>query len=142
MRKDFEDKILLFPFFDAASLGMSLETDQIEGRIYDTTEDCVMEMEELKNELSMIVVTQTNTGRERWDTPETKTGVGRKSRLRKDRYSALLMANMSARQIMVEKKAMEFGHYGGFAKKQAGEKEGGPLYHGPNWWTEKMGDIY
>ena len=47
------------------------------------------ELEELKNELSMIVVTQTATGRERWDTPEVKPGAGRKSRLRKDRYSSL-----------------------------------------------------
>ena len=142
MRKDFEDKVLLFPFFDAATLGMSLETDQIEGRLYDTTEDCVMELEELKNELSMIVVTQTGAGRERWDTPEVKTGAGRKSRLRKDRYSALLMANMAARQIMTEKRVIEFGHYGGFAKRSEEGGEEGPLYHGPAWWTEKMGDIY
>ena len=142
MRKDFEDKILLFPFFDSVSLGLSLERDKIEGRVYETLEDCVMEIEELKNELSMIVLTQTATGRERWDTPEIKTGVGRKSRLRKDRYSALLMANMCARQIMVEKTVLEYGHYGGFAKKAEKDGEGGPLYHGPQWWTEKMGDMY
>lgn len=62
-----------------------------------------MEIEELKNELSMIVMTQTGTGRERWDTPEVKVAAGKKRRLRKDRYSSLIMANMSARQMSVEK---------------------------------------
>jgi hypothetical protein len=144
LRKDFEDKVLLFPFFDSVSLGLSAERDQIEGRTYDTTEDCVMELEELKNELSMIVVTQTATGRERWDTPEVKTGAGRKSRLRKDRYSSLLMANMSARQMSTEKTVREFGHYGGFAERSEfiEKPDTGPMYNGPAWWTENMGDIY
>ena len=88
LRKDFEDKLVLFPDFDSVSLGLSAEEDNIEGRIYDTLEDCVMEIEELKNELSMIIMTQTGTGRERWDTPEVKIAAGKKSRLRKDRYSS------------------------------------------------------
>ena len=62
MRKDFEDKVLLFPFFDSASIGLSIEQDKVAGRKYDTLEDCVMEIEELKDELSMIVMTQTATG--------------------------------------------------------------------------------
>ena len=95
LRKDFEDKLVLFPAFDAVSLGLSAEEDNMIGRTYDTLEDCVMEIEELKNELSMIIMTQTSTGRERWDTPEIKVAAGRKSRMRKDRYSSLIMANMS-----------------------------------------------
>ena len=92
----------------------------------------------------MIVVTQTATGRERWDTPEVKTGAGRKSRLRKDRYSSLLMANMSARQMSTEKTVREFGHYGGFAERSEfiEKPDTGPMYNGPAWWTENMGDIY
>ena len=50
------------------SIGLS-EDDKI-AKKYDTLEDCVMEIEELKDELSMIVMTQTSTGREKWDTPE------------------------------------------------------------------------
>ena len=46
-------------------------------------------IEELKNELSIIMITQTTAGRDRWDTPEVKLAAGRKDRLRKDRYSAL-----------------------------------------------------
>jgi len=143
LRKDFEDRILLFPFFDSASLGLSLEQDKASGRKYDTLEDCVMEIEELKDELSMIVMTQTSTGRERWDTPEVKTGTGRKSRLRKDRYSSLLMANMSARVLAVEKSVVEYGAIGGFARSDSSEKfNNDKLYHGPNWFSEKIQDVY
>ena len=144
LRKDFEDKLVLFPDFDSVSLGLSAEEDNIEGRIYDTLEDCVMEIEELKNELSMIIMTQTGTGRERWDTPEVKIAAGKKSRLRKDRYSSLIMANMSARQLDVERTVRTYDHYGGFARKSGEQdnKDNGPMYHGPSWFTENMGDIY
>jgi len=143
LRKDFEDRIVLFPFFDSASIGLSIEDDKISGRRYDTLEDCVMEIEELKDELSMIVMTQTSTGRERWDTPEVKVAAGKKSRLRKDRYSSLLMANMSARLLSVEKSSVEFSTIGGFAQSDTNSKfSNEKLYHGPAWFAEKMQDIY
>ena len=143
LRKDFEDKILLFPFFDSASIGLSIEHDKVSGRKYDTLEDCVMEIEELKDELSMIVMTQTTAGRERWDTPEVKVAAGRKSRLRKDRYSSLLMANMSARNLITEKGISKFNTIGGFAQKDSSSKfENEQLYHGPSWFAEKMQDVY
>tara|TARA_R100000008_G_scaffold34400_1_gene19451 strand:+ start:5970 stop:7946 length:1977 start_codon:yes stop_codon:yes gene_type:complete len=142
LRKDLEDKIVLFPYFDSASLGIALETDKSSGKKYDTLEDCVMEIEELKDELSMIVMTQTSTGRERWDTPEVKTGAGRKSRLRKDRYSALIMANMSARHILVVKEMPEYGAFGGFAGETGSRFSSEKLFQGPSWFTEKMDNIY
>ena len=143
LRKDFEDRVVLFPYFDSASLGIALEVDKSVGRKYDTLEDCVMEIEELKDELSMIVMTQTSTGRERWDTPEVKTGAGRKSRLRKDRYSSLIMANMSARDLNTEKTTLEFGAFGGFANGQPSfGVGGGKLYNGPSWFVEKTQNLY
>ena len=144
LRKDFEDKVVLFPAFDAVSLGLSAEDDNRTGRVYDTLEDCVMEIEELKNELSMIIMTQTSTGRERWDTPEIKVAAGKKSRLRKDRYSSLIMANMSARHFGNQQSVTKYDHYGGFASKDQGQKEkdDGPLYNGPSWFTENLGNIY
>jgi len=143
LRKDFEDKAVLFPYFDSASLGIALEVDKSLDRKYDTLEDCVMEIEELKDELSMIVMTQTSTGRERWDTPEVKTGAGRKSRLRKDRYSSLIMANMSARNLLIEKTTLESGAIGGFANGQPTfGASGGKLYQGPAWFTEQVKGIY
>jgi len=59
MRKDFEDKVLLFPYFDAATIGLAISEDKLRDRKYDTLEDCVMDIEELKDELSMIVMSQT-----------------------------------------------------------------------------------
>ena len=143
LRKDFEDKSVLFPYFDSVSLGIALEVDKSVGRKYDTLEDCVMEIEELKDELSMIVMTVTSNGRERWDTPEVKTGAGRKSRLRKDRYSSLIMANMSARYLSVEKTTLDIGAIGGFADGMphfgaVDEK----LFQGPSWFTEKTKGLY
>jgi len=145
LRKDFEDKVVLFPYFDSVSLGIALEVDKSVGRKYDTLEDCVMEIEELKDELSMIVMTQTSTGRERWDTPEVKTGAGRKNRLRKDRYSSLIMANMSARSLNIVKTKLEAGAIGGFANGQLSPvliDRNEPLFQGPAWFTEKSKDIY
>ena len=143
LRKDFEDKIVLFPYFDTVSLGLALEIDKSLGRKYDTLEDCVMEIEDLKDELSIIEMTQTNTGRERWDTPEVKTGAGRKKRLRKDRYSSLIMANMSARYISTEKVAPEYGAIGGFANGQPSFGGlGDKMYHGPAWFTEGTKGLY
>jgi len=137
-----EDKIVLFPYFDAASLGIALEGDKASGRYYDTLEDCVMEIEELKDELSMIIMTQTSTGRERWDTPEVKTGTGRKNRLRKDRYSALIMANMSARYLLITKPTLGEGAFGGFAQQNASAFSNDQLFHGPAWFTDKIQNLY
>lgn len=142
MRKDFEDKVLLFPFFDSISLGLALNEDSVANRFYDTLEDCVMEIEELKNELSIIMITQTTAGRDRWDTPEVKLAAGRKDRLRKDRYSALLMANMAARTLRRTPETPAYEVTGDFARGPVKSKEEGPLYVGPAWWTEKIRDIY
>lgn len=144
LRKDFEDKVVLFPYFDSVSIGLSIESDKANNRVYDTLEDCVLEIEELKDELSMIIMTQTSTGRERWDTPEVKVGAGKKTRLRKDRYSALIMANMSARNLMNTKNDIEYGAIGGFAMVDRNSRfeNSGKLFSGPSWFTDKMQDIY
>ena len=144
LRKDLEDKMLLFPFFDSVSLGLSSAEDEIKGRSYDTLEDCVMEIEELKNELSIIQMTQTTNGRDRWDTPELVVSVGKKSKMRKDRYSALLMANMAARIISKMPTKYDYEFYGGFAyPPESKTKERSEDYYvGPSWFTDKMKDVY
>lgn len=143
LRKDFEDRIVLFPYFDSVSIGLSIEDDKIANRKYDTLEDCVMEIEELKDELSMIIMTQTSTGRERWDTPEVKVAAGKKNRLRKDRYSSLIMANMSARILSIEKDVVEYGAIGGFAQQDNSAKyDNEKMYYGPSWFSDKVQDIY
>ena len=66
---------------------------------FDTLGGMRLRYRRIKDELSMIQMTQTTSGRDRWDTPEVVVGTGKKSKMRKDRYSALLMANMAARVL-------------------------------------------
>jgi len=112
LRKDMEDRVALFPQFDNITLSLVSEHDKRQFadmkdklgdnaalKLYDTLEDAVLEIEELKTELSTITVSRTATGRERFDTPEIKLKTGKKGRMRKDRYSALIIANMIARSM-------------------------------------------
>ena len=142
MRKDFEDKVLLFPFFDPVSIALSEHDDNMKNRIYDTLEECVSEIEELKNELSMIQISQTSNGRDRWDTPEVVVGTGRKTKLRKDRYSALLMANMAARTLDRAPTVASPQFYGGFATGGHTSKKGDKMYSAPSWFEENIKDVY
>jgi len=143
LRKDLEDKVLLFPSFDSISLGLSNIEDEFKNRNYDTLEECVLDIEELKDELSMIQMTQTNSGRDRWDTPEVIVGVGRKSKMRKDRYSALLMSNMASRVLQRTPTPEIYNFYGGFATGSHNSKNNNEkLYTGPSWFTENMKDVY
>ena len=111
-------------------------------RKYDTLEDCIMEIEELKNELCMIEIRQTAMGREHWDTPEIKIGVGRKERIRKDRYSSLLMANMAARQTRTRRIQDEYEIVGGFAEISHSKNKPKLDFIGPAWITSKLNNLY
>ena len=142
MRKDFEDKALLFPSFDALTLSISEHEDNTKGRMFDTLEECILDIEELKDELSMIQMTQTTSGRYRWDTPQVVVGTGRKSKMRKDRYSALLMCNMAARILQRTPTPEEYQFYGGFATGGFMPKTDEKPYSGPSWFTEQMKDVY
>lgn len=144
MRKDFEDKVLVFPFFDSVTLGLSSSEDMIKSRMFDTLEDCVMDIEQLKDELSMIQMTQTNNGRDRWDTPEVIVGTGKKNKIRKDRYSALLMANMAARTMQRTPTKEEYSFYGGFAHGSTRDEktDNENLYSGPSWFSDHMKNVY
>ena len=145
LRKDLEDKILLFPRFDTLTLSLTSEKDKIlfkemkekvgnseALKLYDTLEDAAMEVEELKDELSTIVMSVTTAGRERWNTPEVKLGSGKKGRMRKDRYSALVIANMIARTIQRELPTPTYQHVGLVVGQQP-EGAGGSMYKGPEW---------
>jgi len=150
LRKDMEDKALLFPRFDGISLAFATDYDQRMSKqydvsLYDSMEDCIMEIEELKRELCTITHTRTGTGvnaRDRWDTPETVESNGRKGRLRKDRYSSLVMANAIARGLQRNTGPVRFGVVGGFAKELAGKGTvaNQSIYAGaPAWLQEGAG---
>jgi hypothetical protein len=149
LRKDLEDKALLFPRFDQLSLALALDKenkDIIEtdfNNIYDNQSDCILEIEELKNELTTIVMTQTSTGsggRDRWDTPEIKLPNGKKGKLRKDRYSALVIANMIARQINRSLSPVNFDIIGSNLRDDLKKNNNGELYRGPAWFTGSAND--
>lgn len=143
LRKDLEDKVLLFPRFDQVSLALALDRENKDimtadmTNLYDCESECILEIEELKNELTTIVMTQTSTGpnaRDRWDTPEIKLPNGKKGKLRKDRYSALIIANMLARQISRTLQPINYEIIGN--NLNLVEKKDGQMYKGPNWFTE------
>jgi hypothetical protein len=141
MKKDLEDRILLFPFIDTVSIAIA----QAEHEQYkiDDMQKLLFNIEELKLELVTITVSETPTGREHFDTPEIKTGTGRKGRMKKDRYSALLMANASARNLAgsVFSPITTFG--GGFSssyKKTNDEQEN--MFVGPSWITNQLQSLY
>ena len=151
LRKDLEDKVLLFPRFDNITLGLALDKegkDILTGDldpIYDSLSECILEIEELKDELTTIVMTQTSTGpnaRDRWDTPEVKLPNGKKGRLRKDRYSSLLIANMLVRQMHRTLAPITYDVVGGNRREMTDNK--GVMYKGPEWFTSAVneGDLY
>lgn len=147
LRKDMEDKVLLFPFFDNLSIGLSMaesgqsvEEDDIDP-LYDNLTTCILEIEELKNELTTIVMSQTSIGpnsRDRWDTPEVKLENGKKGRLRKDRYSSLVIANMLARQLRNTMPAIQYDVVGGNTRDIVSHQ--GDMYKGPAWFTSAVND--
>lgn len=157
MRKDFEDKVLLFPEFDSAVVGLAMEADIASGRVvydeenvaeklYDTLEDCVMEIEQLKDELATIQYTQTGvSNRDHWDTPETKMPGGKKGRQRKDRYSSLLMANASARRLAMVEAPLVDNTIGGFARDIGMRRNEGPndgrMWYGAGWLQGSEGSV-
>lgn len=128
LRKDLEDKLLLFPQIDSITLSEAGIEDNLNNREYDTLEDCVWEIEELKDEMATIIHTQTLNGRDQWDTPDEKLPGGKKGRQRKDRYSALLMANFVARNKhkMGDRTLYSDGYHRGQTSN---------MYIGPDWFV-------
>jgi hypothetical protein len=149
LRKDLEDKVLLFPRFDQLSLALALDKENKDimevdfNNIYDNHSDCILEIEELKNELTTIVMSQTSTGsggRDRWDTPEIKLPNGKKGKLRKDRYSSLVIANMLARQLNRSINPVNFDVIGSNLRDNFKKNDNGELYRGPSWFTGSAND--
>ena len=142
LKKDMSDKTLIFPFVDTISYILADDEDKQQGRLFDTHEDCIWEIEQLKDELTTIVHTHTETGKDKWSTPEIKLQNNKKGRLRKDRYSSLLMANMLARQVALAIRHVPEGTVGGFAGSFKKTNRGEKLYTAPAWFTAPDYSIY
>lgn len=113
MKKSFEEFKLLFPTFDTVAIekefneiGNQISIEKmIKGVRYamtDTLEDVSEEIEEMKNEISNIVVTATATGNEHFDLPKLEgTQKGKtKDKRRKDRYSSCLLAHYGIKEYL------------------------------------------
>lgn len=122
LRRDFEVKTILFPSFDGLTFAEIDLTEERDLKNGDAIEEGVMEIEEMKTELASIIQTTTPSGRDRWDTPDSKLPGAKKGRLRKDRYSALLMANALAEKLLLNKKEIELSS-GGFVADRFVKKD-------------------
>ena len=136
LHKSFETKRLLFPAFDVVKMQASIVAEKAINIIFDTYEECVINIEELKNELCTIQMSATITGKEKFDTPNVVMagaveGRQRKGRLKKDRYTALLLGHKYVYDT--DTKPVEDIDYedvaGNFKKVQTNPSEG--MYIGP-----------
>jgi hypothetical protein len=142
LKKDLGDKTLLFPFNDALDIAIELGKRDGDEGLYDTLEDCLFEIEETKNELSTIIITKTNSGRDKWDTPDIKLPGAKKGRMRKDRYSSLLIANMEGRILQQLAPIPEYNFEIAWADSTKNNENQGPLFIGPAWVNDMFKDLY
>lgn len=140
LKKDMEDKVLLFPFVDPLSLDLATINDEANSRFLDRLDNNVYEIDELKHELSTIIHSATPNGRERWDTPEVKLAGKQKGRMRKDRYSSLFLANMAARTIQNTVRITHEFAMGGYASSS--KVENGDTYTGSSLLVEQLNALY
>jgi hypothetical protein len=141
-KKDMEEQLLLFPSFDGATMGLTdcvEDSKFIEGGLDESMENLVDEIEELKNELTCIIHTKTPTGKDQFTVPDIKTAEGKKAKVKKDRASALIMANSVARSIMRDFIDSNYESNGGFASPLKDVK--GAMYSNP-WYSNAVNGAY
>jgi len=98
LHKSLETKRLLFPAFDTVKMQGALIVEKHNDLLFDTYEENVNNIEELKNELCTIKRQETPTGKEKFDTPSVidpslVDEKGKKGKLQKDRYIGLLLSH-------------------------------------------------
>lgn len=150
--KDMETRCIIFPRFDPITIELSAFEDKKRfgmafesttgTEIYDTFESVIMEIEkELKNELTSIQLNKAGT-RLKWTVPPTSSAENNKKLVsgKKDRYSALLIANSLARIMRAEVAPQEYSlkMRGGLLNEMKARKGEG-LYDGPEWFTGQFG---
>lgn len=137
LHKSLETRTLLFPAFDSVKMYSAIEAEKAMGVIFDTYEENVFNLEELKNELCTIQMSETATGRERFDTPQVAKpgaveGRSRKGRLRKDRYTALLLSHKYIYDTdIAPDEAIDYEDVAGNIEQRKKVDKNEPLYRGP-----------
>jgi len=137
LHKSLETQRLLFPAFDTVVMQAALIAEKSLEIRTDTFEECVYNIEELKNELCTIQRMETTTGKERFDTPTSVTSAiteGRytKGKLRKDRYTSLLLAHKYIYGLdTTPDSGINYNDVAGNFRKVRGVSKNDALYTGP-----------
>jgi len=137
LHKSLETCKLLFPAFDSVKMYASSEAERIAGVVFDTYEENVFNIEELKNELCTIRMSATSTGKEKFDTPQVIQpgaieGRIKRGRLKKDRYTALLLAHKYIYDTEVTPdNSIDYDDIAGNIEKRSKTNINEPLYRGP-----------
>jgi hypothetical protein len=132
LKKAFETRALTIPEYDTIGIEKELNSSQAAREksnnkemlgkynyLDDSIEDVNEEIEELKKELMMIAVTATSTGKEHFDLVKQSSGQKseNKTKRRKDRYSALLLANYGLQSTQAPQvNESSYSYEGGNAK--------------------------
>jgi len=137
LHKSLETRSLLFPAFDSVKMYSALELEKSLGIQCDTYEENVFNIEELKNELCTIQMSETSTGKERFDTPQVVSpgaveGRKKKGRLRKDRYTSLLLAHKFVYDSdIAPTNDIDYDNVAGNIEKRSKPGKDEPMYRGP-----------
>lgn len=137
LHKSFETRTLLFPAFDSVKMYAAIEAEKAVGIVFDTYEENVFNLEELKNELCTIQMSETATGKERFDTPQVVKpgaveGRSRRGRLLKDRFTALLLSHKYVYDTDVTPDdGIDYEDVPGNIEKRAKPGKNEALYRGP-----------
>lgn len=144
LRKSIEDFRLLFPSFNGEEIEKDMKenpqlysenyidkiTNKTRNFMTDSLEDVSFEIESLKEEISSIVITQTQGGNEHFDLPKLEGAKKDNDTRRKDRYSACLLAHWGIQDIVINDNSSNYKNYGGTAKSLAGGNISAPMYRG------------
>ena len=143
--KDITTMKILFPEYDA--LGIEQERILgIESLGEYSSENILGEIEECKYQTTLVHETTTAKGQKRWDLPKVK-GVmteGLKSRLRKDHFTSLLLANDAARNIDNNGHLDKIKTFGGYSSRYVVSNNtagSDAMYQGPGMRKMRGGDI-
>lgn len=104
LREDILSKTTIFPQYDGSIIEVSSVEDEENGKVFDTLEDCYLEIEQCKQETTLIQHTQTDGGTEKWGVPRV-VGMDAeqvKKVLKRDRFTSLLLSNWGCRYLKEE----------------------------------------
>lgn len=137
LHKSMETRTLLFPAFDSVKMYAAIEVEKSMNVIFDTYEECVFNIEALKDELCTIQMSETATGKEKFDTPQVVSpgaveGRAKKGRLRKDRYTALMLSHKYIYDTAtIPDEGIDYENVAGNIEKRSKPGKNEALYVGP-----------